>query len=192
MRLYKYNNHMHEHQQKELLSAVRAYLAHKLRDEEHPELSNDSFYEKELGLFVTFHMHGDLRGCIGYIQGFKPLKNALFEMADAAAFHDHRFLPLVEFELDDIEIEISILSEVENYHDIVIGVDGVLLKQGRNQAVFLPQVAPEQGWNLDTTLKHLSRKAGLLPNAYKDPKTSFEVFQADVFSEEKTSHKATK
>jgi AmmeMemoRadiSam system protein A len=177
---------MKTHQQKELLAAVRAYLEHKLRGGDHPILSDDPFYEKEFGLFVTLHMHGDLRGCIGYIQGFKPLKNALFEMANAAAFQDHRFLPLIESELDDIEIEISILSElseVVNYHDIVIGVDGVLLKQGYKQSVFLPQVAPEQGWDLDATLKHLSRKAGLLPNAYKDRKTSFEVFPADVFSE---------
>jgi AmmeMemoRadiSam system protein A len=177
---------MRSDQQKELLAAVRAYLEHKLRGGDHPILSDDPFYDKELGLFVTLHMHGDLRGCIGYIQGFKPLKNALFEMADAAAFQDHRFLQLIESELDEIEIEISILSElseVGNYHDIVIGVDGVLLKQGRNQAVFLPQVAPEQGWDLDTTLKHLCRKAGLAQNAYKDSKTTFEVFQADVFSE---------
>ena len=178
---------MLNNQQKELLQGVRGYLEFKLRGQEHPELSNDPFYEKELGLFVTLHMHGALRGCIGYIQGFKPLKNALFEMADAAAFQDPRFLPLIESELDDIDIEISILSElveIADYHDIVIGVDGILLKHGYKQAVFLPQVAPEQGWDLDTTLKHLSRKAGLLPNAYKDPKTTFEVFQADVFSEE--------
>ena len=176
-------------QQKDLLSVVRAYLKHKLLGTDYPKLPDDPFYEKELGLFVTLHMHGDLRGCIGYIQGFKPLKNALFEMADAAAFQDHRFMPLIESELDDVEIEISILSElseVKNYHDVVIGVDGVLLKQGRNQAVFLPQVAPEQGWDLETTLKHLCRKAGLSPNAYKDSKTSFEVFQADVFSEEES------
>ncbi|MCD6337643.1 MAG: AmmeMemoRadiSam system protein A [Candidatus Marinimicrobia bacterium] len=177
---------MHEHQQKELLSAVRGYLEHKLCGGKHPELSKDPFYEKELGLFVTLHMHGALRGCIGYIRGFKPLKHALFEMADAAAFQDHRFMPLIESELDEIEIEISILSEltgIADYHDIVIGIDGIFLKQSHKQAVFLPQVAPEQGWDLETTLKHLCRKAGLSSNAYKDRKTSFEVFQADVFSE---------
>jgi len=178
---------MKNNQQQELLSAVRSYLENRLRGEEHPELSQDPFYEKELGLFVTLHIHGDLRGCIGYIQGFKPLKSAVFEMAEAAAFHDTRFMPLVESELDEVEIEISILTElveIPDYHDIVIGVDGILLKHARKQAVFLPQVAPEQGWDLDTTLNHLSRKAGLLPNAYKDPNTTFEVFQADVFSDE--------
>lgn len=187
MRLYNYSDHMQDYQQKELLQAVRGYLEHKLRGNDHPKLSDNPFYEKELGLFVTLHMYGDLRGCIGYIQGFKPLKKALFEMTDAAAFHDYRFMPLTESELDEIEIEISILSElteVADYHDIVIGVDGILLKQGRQQAVFLPQVAPEQGWDLDTTLKHLCRKAGLSQNAYKDPQTKFEIFQAEVFSEE--------
>jgi len=173
-------------QQKELLDAVRSYLEHKLLGTEHPQLSNDPYYDKELGLFVTLHIDGMLRGCIGYIQGFKSLRNALFEMADAAAFQDTRFMPLREDELDQIEIEISILTElteIADYHDITIGIDGIFLKHGMRQAVFLPQVAPEQGWDLETTLQHLSRKAGLPPNAYKDPKTKFEVFQADVFSE---------
>lgn len=177
---------MKTHQQKELLNAVRSYLEHKLLGSDHPQLSDDPYYNKELGLFVTLHIDGMLRGCIGYIQGFKPLRNALFDMADAAAFHDHRFTPLTESELDIIDIEISILTElteVADYHDIIIGTDGILLKHGMRQAVFLPQVAPEQGWDLDTTLKHLSRKAGLAPNAYKDPEATFEVFQADVFSE---------
>ena len=177
---------MRIHQQKELLNAVRSYLEHKLLGTDHPQLSDDPYYDKELGLFVTLHIDGMLRGCIGYIQGFKPLRNALFDMAEAAAFQDHRFMPLREDELDLIEIEISILTElteVDDYHNIVIGTDGIFLKHGIRQAVFLPQVAPEQGWDLDTTLQHLSRKAGLPPNSYKDPKTKFEVFQADVFSE---------
>jgi AmmeMemoRadiSam system protein A len=177
---------MKTHQQKELLNAVRGYLEHKLRGTEHPVLSDDPYYDKELGLFVTLQIDGMLRGCIGYIQGFKPLRSSLFEMAEAAAFQDHRFMPLTESELDRIEIEISILTElteVHDYQDIIIGTDGILLKHGMRQAVFLPQVAPEQGWDLETTLRHLSRKAGLPPNAFKDPETSFEVFQADVFSE---------
>lgn len=177
---------MHKEQQKELLNAVRAYLEHKLLGTDHPELSSDPYFDQELGLFVTLHIDGMLRGCIGYIQGFKPLRSALFEMADAAAFRDHRFMPLTKEELDLIDIEISILTElteVDDYQDIIIGTDGILLKQGMRQAVFLPQVAPEQGWDLETTLEHLCRKAGLPSNAYKDPKTSFEVFQADVFTE---------
>jgi AmmeMemoRadiSam system protein A len=177
---------MHESLQKELLRAVRSYLEHKLLGMDKPKLSKDPFYEKEMGLFVSLHLNGMLRGCIGYIEGYKPLKYAIFEMAEAAAFHDQRFIPLQKEELDAIQIEISILSElaeINDYHDIILGVDGILLKQGRNQAVFLPQVAPEQGWDLDTCLRHLSRKAGLMYNAYKDTRTKFEVFTADVFSE---------
>lgn len=184
--LHLYHLIMKIDQQKELLNAVRSYLEHKLLGSDHPQLSDDPYYDKELGLFVTLHVDGMLRGCIGYIQGFKSLRSALFEMADAAAFHDPRFSPLTEGELDMIDIEISILtelSEVDDYKDILIGTDGILLKQGMRQAVFLPQVAPEQGWDLETTLKHLCRKAGLNPKAYKDPSTTFEVFQADVFSE---------
>lgn len=177
---------MHQNLQKELLQAVRSYLEYKLLGTEQAQLSKDPFYEKELGLFVSLHVDGMLRGCIGYIEGFKPLKHAIFEMAEAAAFHDQRFMPLQKDELDAIQIEISILSElteISDYHEIILGVDGILLKQGRNQAVFLPQVAPEQGWDLDTCLRHLSRKAGLSNDAYKNARTKFEIFTADVFSE---------
>ena len=83
---------MHKDQQKELLDAVRSYLEHKLLGTDHPKLSSDPYYNKELGLFVTLHIDGMLRGCIGYIQGFKPLRSALFDMAEAAAFQDHRFI----------------------------------------------------------------------------------------------------
>lgn len=177
---------MTKNQKNELLTYVREYYEHKLLGQEKPSLSPDPFYDKELGLFVTLHRQGELRGCIGYILGFKAIKDALEEMADAAAFRDHRFLPLDVSELELIDIEISILSEltaVQDYHDILIGVDGIVLKNGSRSAVFLPQVANEQGWDLETTLKYLCRKAGLPSKAYKDPSTSFQVFTAEVFSE---------
>ncbi|MFA6617825.1 MAG: AmmeMemoRadiSam system protein A [Candidatus Neomarinimicrobiota bacterium] len=170
----------------ELLTYVRQYYEHTLLGQAMPSLPPDPFYEKESGLFVTLHRQGELRGCIGYIVGYKSLKNALRDMAHAAAFDDHRFLPLEASELELIDIEISILSEladVHDYHDILIGVDGILLKNASKSAVFLPQVASEQGWDLKTTLKHLCLKAGLSVKAYKDPSTSFQVFTAEVFSE---------
>ncbi len=173
-------------QKKELLAFVRQYYEHKLLKQEKPVLEPDPGYDKDLGLFVTLHYQRELRGCIGYIQAYKPMRSALEEMAHAAAFEDNRFSPLDEAELEHIKIEISILSELmklDKWQDIMIGTDGILLKQGTNQAVFLPQVAVEQNWDLETTLKHLCRKAGLRPNAYTDPQTSFEVFTAEVFSE---------
>lgn len=170
----------------ELLTFVRKYYEYKLLRQEKPSLAPDPMFNKEVGLFVTLHYKGTLRGCIGYIVGYKPLKNALEEMAHAAAFEDHRFLPLDESELEFIDIEISILSdlcEIHDYKNILIGIDGILLKNGSNSAVFLPQVATEQGWDLETTLEHLCKKAGLKSRAYQNPSTSLQVFTAEVFSE---------
>ena len=171
---------------KEMLAAVRQHLEHRLKGAERPVLSDADIYREERGLFVTLHKHGDLRGCIGYIEGIKPLSQALFEMADAAAFRDPRFPSLQAEELPETGIEISLLSplkKVDSYRDIEIGKHGIVLKKGLNQAVFLPQVAPEQGWDLQTTLEHLCMKAGLPPDAWEKPDLEFRVFTAEVFSE---------
>jgi len=106
-------------------------------------------------------------------------------MALQAAFNDRRFPPLRSSELDEIEIEISVLSparEVADPEDIVLGRDGVVLKKSGHSAVFLPQVATEQGWNRSELLSALSRKAGLPQDAWRKG-ASLSVFQAEVFSE---------
>ncbi len=138
------------------------------------------------GAFVTLKKHGALRGCIGYILPREPLYVAVQENAVNAACRDSRFPRVRPEELDGIEIEISALSTprpVASYRDIRIGVHGILLRKGGAQAVFLPQVAPEQGWGLAETLTKLSLKAGLSRDAWKDPDTHFSVFTAEVFEE---------
>jgi len=103
-----------------------------------------------------------------------------------AAFGDRRFTPLQKDEYDQIKIEISALtppSPVASPQAIRIGTDGMVMHKAGRSAVFLPQVAPEQGWDLETTLSHLSAKAGLARDAWKDG-ASFEVFQAEVFGEQ--------
>lgn len=140
-----------------------------------------------MGAFVTLHKDGDLRGCIGEIEPRRPLVDVVRERALSSAFSDTRFTPVVAAELPRIKIEISALTPpapVNSWKDIVIGKHGmVLIKQGHS-AVFLPQVAPEQGWDLATTLTHLSMKAGLPPDAWKEG-ASYLVFEAIVFHEEK-------
>ncbi|MFO7946238.1 MAG: AMMECR1 domain-containing protein, partial [Armatimonadota bacterium] len=90
---------------------------------------------------------------------------------------------------DDIDIEISVLSPmqpVDDYRNIEVGKHGVLVQRGRRSGVFLPQVAPEQGWNREEMLQNLcGHKAGLDPEAYKDPHTRLYAFTAQVFHEEK-------
>jgi AmmeMemoRadiSam system protein A len=144
-------------------------------------------YTQELGAFVTLHtQEGELRGCIGNLWGVSPLYQMIPDLARQAAFSDPRFRPIREEELPSLVLEISILSKMrvlQDWHDIRLGSDGVLLTYHYHRAVFLPQVATEQGWDLETMLRQLCRKAGLPDLAYTDELCRFEVFQAEVFDE---------
>ena len=102
-----------------------------------------------------------------------------------AAFRDPRFLPLTQEEFREVELEISALTPavpVDSWRDIVIGRHGMTLTKFGRSAVFLPQVAPEQGWGIEETLTHLAMKAGLPPDAWREGAT-FTVFEAVVFHE---------
>jgi acyl-[acyl-carrier-protein]-phospholipid O-acyltransferase / long-chain-fatty-acid--[acyl-carrier-protein] ligase len=143
---------------------------------------------KELGAcFVTLHTaSGQLRGCIGTIIPHTTLGADMQTNAIKAAFSDPRFSPLTATELADVELEISILTPMEDIaspDDFIVGEHGILLRLYGRSAVFLPQVAPEQGWDRDTTLAHLSMKAGLKPGAWKVSDARFQVFRAIHFSE---------
>lgn len=139
-----------------------------------------------MGAFVTLKKNGELRGCIGEIIPQRPLYKAVIAQTINAAFEDRRFSPVRLEELPDIRFEISAYAQpprpVASYEDIQLGRDGIVLEKEGRHALFLPQVAPEQGWDLPTTLEHLSRKAGLPPDAWKHG-ASFSVFQAIVFGE---------
>jgi hypothetical protein len=137
------------------------------------------------GAFVTLKKRGRLRGCIGHMVADTPLGRVVCGMALQAAFNDRRFPPLSLREFDDILIEISVLTpfqKVDGVEDIVLGRDGILLKKNGRSAVYLPQVATEQGWSLSETLSHLSRKAGLSAGAWKSG-AHFYTFRAIVFDE---------
>ena len=135
--------------------------------------------------FVTLRENGELRGCIGEIFPSQPLYRSVIVHAVAAAVRDPRFDPVGKSEVGKLTIEISALTppkEVSSYKDIRIGTDGMVLEKGMRSAVFLPQVATEQGWNLEQTLSALSRKAGLPENAWKEG-AGYLTFQAEVFGE---------
>lgn len=138
------------------------------------------------GAFVTLHIEGMLRGCIGNILGRRPLIDTIKAMAHAAAFEDPRFPELSPDEFNKIEIEISVLSplhEIKSIDEIKIGVHGIYITKGYNSGVLLPQVATEQGWDLDTFVRHTCMKAGLPAEAWKDPTAKIEIFSAVIFSE---------
>ncbi len=137
------------------------------------------------GVFVTLREDGELRGCIGSIEGREPLYLGVIHNSINAASRDPRFSPVRAKEFSKIKIEISVLTplkKISNYKDIILGKNGVVLQKWGRSAVFLPQVATETGWNLDEFLSNLSLKAGLPADAYKEGAT-FEVFEAIVFEE---------
>jgi len=137
------------------------------------------------GAFVTLHKHGELRGCIGTFHAEEPLWKVVFEMARSAAFNDPRFPPLRPEELDEIDIEISVLSPMwrARPEDLEVGVHGVYIVRGLNRGVLLPQVAVEFGWDRETFLDHACLKAGLPPGCWRDPETEIYLFTAEIFSE---------
>ena len=107
-------------------------------------------------------------------------------MAVAAASHDPRFHPVRPEELDVIDLEISVLSPLEEIDDpetIEVGTHGIYLINPRGRGVLLPQVATEYGWDRETFLDQTCVKAGLAPGCWKDPETKILVFSAQVFGE---------
>jgi len=146
--------------------------------------------EREFGAFVTLHKsspHGRrlLRGCIGRMSSELPLYATVRDMAAAAAFEDPRFPPLIDSELERIDIDISVLSPFEpcSPDDVIPGTHGVYLTRGFRSGVFLPQVASEQGWDRVELLEQLCVKAGLEGGAYDSPDARLYRFTATVFGE---------
>jgi len=139
------------------------------------------------GAFVTLHKHGDLRGCIGYIEYPGPLRRAVNEVARKAAFEDPRFSPLTPDELRSVSIEISVLTplrRIKGMDDVVVGRDGLLIELRGYRGLLLPQVATEYGWDAEEFLENTARKAGLPRTAWRDPAAELFAFSAEVFSEE--------
>lgn len=137
------------------------------------------------GVFVTLKRDGELRGCIGSIKGEKPLYAGVIENAVYSATGDPRFTPVTAGEFNKITIELSVLSpfkKIAGPDEIITGKHGVYLKKGWHSAVFLPQVAPDQGWDRETMLSHLSMKAGLGHSDWKSG-CEFSAFTALVFGE---------
>lgn len=142
--------------------------------------------KEKRGVFVTLHRKGALRGCIGYIEGLKPLARAVGEMALAAAFGDPRFPPVTAAELPELDVEISVLTPLRQATDpseITIGEHGLYIVNGPRSGLLLPQVATENGWDREAFLRHTCLKAGLPETAWKDPESRIYLFEAQIFSE---------
>lgn len=174
-----------EADKQELLQYARKTLAQYFWTETVPiPHGNGPLMKIKRGVFVTLRLQGNLHGCIGHAGDDIPVYAAVGSMTLNAAFNDSRFDQLQPYELPKVRIEISALTPfkaIKDADEIELSRDGVLLKKGSNQAVFLPQVAAETGWSKEKYLNELSLKAGLKEGEWKD--SQLYTFRAEVFAE---------
>jgi hypothetical protein len=143
----------------------------------------NSTLQQRCGAFVSLHKHGHLRGCIGHFGEDYPLHEIVAEMARAAAFEDPRFMPVTRDELDDLDIEISVLTpmrRIQSLDEFELHRHGIYIKKGYRSGTFLPQVADEVNWTKEEFVGHCSQdKAGLGWDGWRD--AELYVYEAIVF-----------
>ncbi|MEI7499470.1 MAG: AmmeMemoRadiSam system protein B [Bacteroidota bacterium] len=171
-----------------LLKIARNTILTYIRDRRIPDDDAKSFSENlkiRAGAFVTLKKHDELRGCIGRFSSDMPLYKLIRQMAVASSTEDTRFEPVNAKEIDQIDIEISVLSplkKIQSPDEIILGKHGIYIKKGFNSGTFLPQVATETGWNKEEFLGYCARdKAGIGWDGWKN--ADLFTYEACVFSE---------
>ncbi len=175
-----------------LLSVARKSVVSAVRDQRtyDPGTIPEEALNQERGAFVTLNEAGDLRGCIGYTSAIKPLYLTVRDTAALAALRDPRFPPVSTQELPKLQYEISVLSPLRHVLDvrqIIVGQHGLLMKNGTNEGLLLPQVPVEQHWDRTTFLGETCGKAGMRSNCWKDENTDIFMFTAVVFGEHRAA-----
>ena len=171
-------------EKKLLLKLAREAIVSQIQETSvtHKEMTNETLLVKQ-GCFVTIKVNDKLRGCIGNFVSDKPLYCLVQEMAVSAAIHDPRFYPMKKSELENIDLEISVLSplaKISSIEEIKVGVHGIYLEKNFSRGVLLPQVAVEYGWDRDTFLSQTCLKAGLGMEEWREG-TDIYIFSAQVF-----------
>jgi AmmeMemoRadiSam system protein A len=174
-----------------LIAMAREAIASRLDGRAARWPSASSALSTPCGAFVTLRAKrragSALRGCIGRMTTTDPLTRTVRDMAVSAAFEDPRFPPLEKSEYPDVSVEITVLSPMRvigSVAEIEVGRHGVYMTKGGHSAVFLPQVAAEQGWSRDELLDNLCYKAGLATSAWRAGDTRFQVFEGRIFEED--------
>jgi len=172
---------------------ARKALTSYIEKKEHtsPPADLPPVFSEKRGVFVTLHLEGDLRGCIGYPQPILPLGKAIVDSAINACSRDPRFPCVRPGELKRIDLEVTILTSPETYQSpkkdlpklVRIGVDGLIISKGMHSGLLLPQVAPEWGFDPIDFLSQTCLKAGLPADAWLDEDTEVQHFQAQIFAE---------
>ncbi len=175
-----------------LLRLARQALEQAVRTGRLPQIDPPPGAPQEpCGAFVTLHKHGRLRGCVGYIESALPLYQTVRECARAAALQDRRFEPVEPEEVAGLEMEISVLSPLEDItpERVEVGRHGLLVSRGYLRGLLLPQVPVEWHWDRETFLSETCRKAGLPADEWRHG-ARIQAFTAQVFAEtSSTSHR---
>ncbi|WP_407414453.1 TIGR00296 family protein [Methanobrevibacter sp.] len=146
--------------------------------------------KQELGVFVTLNKRKRLRGCIGYPEPVKSLIESTIDVAISAAFEDPRFPALKTDEYGDLEFEVTVLTQPElievahpnqYFDEIEIGRDGLIIQKGYARGLLLPQVAPENGFDVEMFLEHTCMKAGISADSWMDESCDVYKFQGQIF-----------
>ncbi len=182
------SNQLNKTEQKIILSLAEEAVASAVNGKK-PEIPGNlpDIATEKRGAFVTLNKGGQLRGCIGYILPVMPLYETIIEVGKSAALRDPRFNSVQPAELNDIDVEVSVLTvphKIDDVSEIEVGKHGIIIKKGYSQGLLLPQVATDYGWDRETFLMHTCRKAGLPMDAWKDDETEIKIFSAQVFSRE--------
>ena len=175
-------------EKKILLTAARESIRSIFSNEKMPATDYSKFpiFKSKSGAFVTITIKKKLRGCIGYITSTDPLFETVCNSAIQAATKDPRFQILKESEFENIELEISILSEpfpMNDYEEIEIGKHGLILEEEGRRALLLPQVPIEHNFNKDQFLSAICQKGGFPSNYWEKKLLNISLFTASVFSE---------
>ena len=168
-----------------LLRQVKDSIKARLAGEQLPsDIPESEILKEKRGGFVTLKKNGNLRGCIGYIEAYKPLYQTIREMAQAAAFDDPRFPEVAINEWPDLEVEISVLTplrEIDDPEIIEVGRHGLLIRHDGYSGLLLPQVPVEYGWDREEFLAHTCEKAGLAPDCWRRSGCRLFIFSAEIF-----------
>ena len=170
--------------QKRLLALARQALEAHVRHQPAPAADLEPPLDTGCGAFVSIHRGQDLRGCLGRLTTDWPVGRVVVHLAEAVSDSDPRFDPVAPQELDDLQIEISVLTPERpaRPEDVEVGRHGLIIEGGGRRGLLLPQVAVEHGWDARTFLEHTCLKAGLPPDAWERDAQLY-VFEAQVFSE---------
>lgn len=170
---------------------ARAAIVNHLSGRSDPKIPDDPVFQERRGVFVTLNTVGhELRGCIGRPYPVLPLGEAIVVSAQNAATEDPRFPPLSLSELENILVEVTVLTvpvrldvkPTELPGHVVVGRHGLIVKQGYYQGLLLPQVAVEYGFDAEEFLSQTCMKAGLLPDCWLTGAEVF-VFEGQIFEE---------